>query len=368
MNYSVLVALLLCWLLAGCTPKSEPILIGLAVNLTGTGGTAGEYIREGAMLAVEEVNRRGGVNGRPLKLLVRDDKNSAEGIRQADQELMQEGVVAIIGHSYSDSTLQAYPQVMANGKTLLITGYTATDKLTGRDDLFFRTSVSSSSYSAATVRLLNRRGIRSITLLQDRANFSFSEEIAAGVRQRFDGAVSVVTTDSRGEVNWDSVVRQIQRQKPGAVFLLTEVATSGIAAQKLQSAGYQGDLLATLWAQTPDLIRFGGTAVEGLTILTFIEPDNPRPAYRAFAATIEKRFSKAATARTDRAYELITILAEALGRAPAHTAAELKAALLREPFETLMGTVRFDRFGDVERPIFEVRVADGRFANGGEIK
>ena len=353
---------------AACTQKKEPIKIGLSVNLSGKGGTAGEYIREGAMLAVEEVNSRGGVNGRPLQLLVRDDKNSDDGIRQADQELMQAGVVAIIGHTYSDSTLKAYPLVMANGKTLLFTGYTATDKLTGKDDLFLRTSVSTAAYSRATVKLLQSRRIGSITFLQDRANFSFSEEITAGVSKQFGGRTFSVTTDSKQNINWDEVIGQVLKQKPGAVFLLTEVGTSGIAAQKLRAAGYRGDLLATLWAQTPDLIKFGGEATEGLTILTFIEPDNRRPAYLKFAATIEKRFNKAATARTDRAYELITILAEALKQAPTPTAQELKATLLAGQFETLLGTVRFDRYGDVERPIFAVQVKQGRFVNGGEIR
>ncbi len=368
MNKQLWIFLISLLLLSACSQKKEPILIGLSVNLTGKGGTAGEYIREGAMLAVEEVNSQGGINGRPLKLVVRDDKNNDEGIKQADQELMQAGVVAIIGHTYSDSTLTAYPHIMANNKTLLITGYTATDKLTGKDDLFIRTSVSTSAYSKAAVKLLNARGIRSVTFVQDRANLNFSEEITAGVKQHFTGAVSVVTTDSKGEVNWDSVIRQLLLQKPGAVFFLTEVGSTGIAAQKLRTAGFQCDLLATLWAQTPDLIKFGGDAVEGLTILTFIEPDNPRPEYRKFAATIEKRFNKAATARTDRAYELITLVAEALKKAPAPTALELKKALLSGSYETLMGTVRFDRFGDVERPIFAVQIKNGRFTNGGEIK
>jgi branched-chain amino acid transport system substrate-binding protein len=365
--------LLLCSLLTlhaltACKQKKEPILIGLSVNLTGKGGMAGEYIREGAMLAVEEVNNRGGVNGRPLKLVVRDDTNSTEGIRQADQELMQAGVVAIIGHTYSDSTLKAYPQVMAQGKTLLITGYTATDKLSGKDDLFFRTSVATPAYSEAAVRLLKARGLRSIVIVEDKANASFSEEIARGIKQRFDGEVAAITADSQGEIQWGAIVRSVQQHKPGAVFLLTEVATTGVAAQKLRAAGYHGDLLATLWAQTPDLIRFGGESVEGLTILTFIAQDNPRPAYRRFATTMEKRFGKAATARTDRAYELVTILAAALEKCPTPNAAELKQALLTQPFETLLSTVRFDRFGDVVRPILAVQVTNGSFRTLGEIK
>ena len=109
----------------GCERRSEPIKIGLSINLSGRGGTAGEHIRDGALLAVDEVNNNGGINGRPLLLLVRDDENSDEGIRKADASLVKEGVVAVIGHSYSSNTVKAYPYITSHN-ILMITGYTAT--------------------------------------------------------------------------------------------------------------------------------------------------------------------------------------------------------------------------------------------------
>ena len=62
---------------------------------------------------------------------------------------------------------------------------------------------------------------------------------------------------------------------------------------------------------------------------------------------MQSRLNRAANARSTRAYEAVMILAEALRRSPTPNAEELKAALLDGTFETLMGTVRFDRFGDV---------------------
>jgi len=92
-----------------CNQQQPPIKIGLAINLSGRGGEAGEHIRDGALLAIEDVNNSGGINGRLLELLIRDDQNSDEGIRKADESLINEGVVAIIGHSYSSNTVKAHP-------------------------------------------------------------------------------------------------------------------------------------------------------------------------------------------------------------------------------------------------------------------
>ena len=85
----VSIIILLCF--TSCKqPPQPPIKIGLSVNLSGTGGTAGEHIRDGALLAVDHINTHGGINGRPLELLIRDDENSDDGIQKADESLINE--------------------------------------------------------------------------------------------------------------------------------------------------------------------------------------------------------------------------------------------------------------------------------------
>ncbi|MGD2029666.1 MAG: ABC transporter substrate-binding protein, partial [Desulfobacterales bacterium] len=108
--------------IGACDSKKEPIKIGLVVNLSGRGGTAGEYIREGAMIAADEINKKGGIQGRPISLVIKDDENTVDGIINADKELIAEGVPIIIGHTYSESTLKAYPYVTSRN-TLLFTSY-----------------------------------------------------------------------------------------------------------------------------------------------------------------------------------------------------------------------------------------------------
>lgn len=143
---------------------------------------------------------------------------------------------------------------------------------------------------------------------------------------------------------------------------------TGIAAQKLRKRGFTGPLLATLWAQTPDLPRYGGEAVEGLSLVTYIDPDNDRPEFLRFSELMQQRLNEPANARSTRAYEAVTILAQALRDSPELTVGHLKAQLIAGSFDTLMGSVRFDRYGDVIRPIFEVQVRDGRLMRVGRLK
>ncbi|MFZ5760003.1 MAG: ABC transporter substrate-binding protein [Thermodesulfobacteriota bacterium] len=363
----ICLALLLALFPVACSgPPPEPVKIGLSINLSGRGGSPGEHIRDGAMLAVMESNENGGINGRPLQLLVRDDENSVEGVRRADQGLIDEGVVAIIGHSFSDNTVNAYPLVTSQN-VLLLTGYTATNQLSGKDDLFFRTSVDCILYGKKTAALFRREGIESVAVLMDMANSGFSLDYVEQLRAHFVGTIREARFDSSGRIDWPAMADALLVPAPDAVLLLTEVSMTGIAARTIRGRNYDGPLVATTWAQAPGLLHYGGPAVEGMSLVTFIREDIATPRYHAFAARLQQEFGRPASARSARGYELVEVLVDALRRCETISAAELKKQLAARPYQTVMGKLEFDRSGDVIRPIYEVVVENGRFRTRGEI-
>jgi branched-chain amino acid transport system substrate-binding protein len=341
------------------TEPPAPIRIGLAVNLSGRGGTAGEYVREGTMLAVQEVNRRGGVGGRPLALVIRDDKGTPEGVVRADRELLESGVRVIVGHVTSEATLVAH-EFFQGRDVLLFTPFTATTRLSGLDDMLFRTCVDNAAYGRGMSRLLQQKGAQRVGVLLDNSNASFTEDYVAQTRRHFPGSLVPVAFDPKQPHALDEALQQLLATDSDALVLLTEVSRTGIAAQKLRAAGYAGPLIATLWAQTPDLPRYGGAAAEGMSLLTFIAAEYDNPLFRHFAALVQERLKRPPNARSIRAYEAITILTEGLRASPSGAPADLKRALSEIRFQTLMGEVRFDRFGDVQRPLYEIQVRDGR--------
>jgi branched-chain amino acid transport system substrate-binding protein len=98
---------------------AEPIVIGAALALTGANGYLGESEQRSIQYAVDQVNTKGGVLGRPLKLVVADAvEKPAEGVA-AVQKLLQEKPVAIIGMGVSAQVLAVAPDV-AKAKVLLL--------------------------------------------------------------------------------------------------------------------------------------------------------------------------------------------------------------------------------------------------------
>ncbi len=356
-----LVYLVFVFLLVSCSREKEPIRIGLAINLSGDGGPAAEHIRDGVRLGVEVVNRQGGINGHPLELLVRDDRNDPEDILAVDQDLINHGVPVIMGHSISQNTLVAYPLVTGQD-VLLFTAYTATSELSNRDDLFFRTSVDTTIYGRAMAGLFRQAGITRVNALLDLDNASFSEDYLHQIRKNHRGTINKVSFRSRNEVDWNRITTLLLRDDPQAIVMLANYRQTAIVAQKLRHAGCKVPFYATLWDQSPCLIHIGGSAVEGMRILTFIAPEYDNEQYHEFARLLHRRYLRPPTAKSMRGYEMVQILARAMRSVPYPPSARaLKERLLADTFSTILGEVRFNRYGDVQRPLYVVTVRGERF-------
>ncbi len=357
----VLAALLIC--LSGChlDGKGRQIVVGLSINLSGSSGAPADDIRDGAVLAVKEINSKGGVKGRALRLIVRDDQNTREGVLKADRDLVNSGALVIVGHSYSQNTLTAYPLVTSAGR-LLFTPYTATSSLSGKDDLFFRTSVDNRAYAKAFDRYFTSEGIRSASFLLDISNPSFSWDIFNQIDSLGKYRLRAVEYDHRSHDGLERSVESLLEDSPQAVVLVTEVKSTGIIAQKLRGAGFRGRIMGTLWAYGPRLFLFGGSAVEGMTLVTMLKPGYDSPKYRAFARSFLNEFGRAPNPKAARAYEAMWILRDAMAMVRGDlTPLAIKKALLAGYFKTIMGTVTFDRYGDVARPIYAITVKRGKF-------
>src|SRR3990167_4491213 len=128
-------------LLAACEEQASappPIRLGVIVDVSGPSASLGLAGRNGMQLAVEEANAAGGIQGRPVELLYRDDGFDPQRARQAAAELIAIPVEAALGPMTSLIAEQLAPQFTEAG-ILLMGGTPLSPLLAGRDDQFFRT-------------------------------------------------------------------------------------------------------------------------------------------------------------------------------------------------------------------------------------
>lgn len=108
-TFVALIPILILVLSGGGCDRNEPIKLGFVGGLTGRNSNLGVAGREGALLAVEQANEKGGIKGRQIRLIVKNDEQNSDVALKVDKELIEEGAVAIVGHMTSSMSLAAVP-------------------------------------------------------------------------------------------------------------------------------------------------------------------------------------------------------------------------------------------------------------------
>ena len=175
-------------LLSGACSQKEPILIGFSAGLTGRNAALGVDGRDGALLAVETLNKKGGVKGRTLELVVRDDLSTDKGALAADLELKEAGVVAIVGHMTSETMMAAWSQ-MKDADILYLSPTVSTPQLQGIKDNFYRLIVVN-SYPASQLALhaADSMRLKSVVVFYDADNFAYTNTFVEGFSDQFQKA------------------------------------------------------------------------------------------------------------------------------------------------------------------------------------
>ena len=354
-------------LLAGtlCAADKNPYRLGFVGGLTGRSSDLGIQGRNGVILAVEEINQQGGINGRPLQLITRDDKQDSQTALKVDQELIDEGVIAIIGHMTSAMTEVVLPLINAR-KILMISPTTSANKLTGIDDYFLRViNPNSHLTDLGASHAFEKMKLRRVAAIYDLSNRGYSEEFIANFKsvfERLGGRVISVDTFTTGpDVRFKSLAQELIQTNPDAVLIAAGAIDTAMICQHIRMTGSRIPIFMSGWAQTPDLLRHGGPAVEGIIGTMYQDLDSTAKPFVAFKDKFQIRFgSDGPTFAAIFSYEAVMVLKESLFRNP--DPQQLKEAILKQKtFQGLQGAFEIDSFGDAKRTAYVVTVSNNRF-------
>lgn len=171
--------------LLGCGSPPEPILIGFVGGTSGRVADLGIAGRDAVLLAVELRNQAGGVAGRKVKLLIKDDEQQPEVAERAVRELIDRGVVAIVGPMTSAMAIAVVP-IADEAKVLLMSPTASTDALAGLDDYFFRVNASTLDNASRIARYhLDQHATRRLAVAYDLRNQSYTESWLEGFRATY---------------------------------------------------------------------------------------------------------------------------------------------------------------------------------------
>ena len=366
---------LFCWITAlilsmviiavsGCEKGKKPIKVGFVGCLTGRLSDLGTAGRNGVILAVEEINRKGGIDGRPVELITRDDRQEPEVALRVDRELIDQGVVAIIGHMTSTMTMAALP-LLNREKVVLISPTTSTDELRGIDDYFIRViPPNGAEIDHLTDYAYRVMGVKRIAAVYDLSNRGYTERYVRGFRKRFEalgGRISdLISFTSGKDVSFISLANELEKSGPDGILVVAGALDTAMICQRIRAAGLDVPIISCGWAMTADLLHDGGPAVEGVVFSQLFDRQSRNRIYTEFRRRFAERFGEPPSFAAAHGYEAVMVLFKALSRNP--DPHKLKETILEQHrFQGVQGEFSVDAYGDPQRKRFLVTVQNGRF-------
>ena len=363
MRQLVACLLVLLFLIGGCSPR-EPLRIGFLGGLSGNVADLGEAGRNGAQIAIEEANRAGGINGRQLELIVRDDAQNPEKAIAAADELIAAQVEAIVGPMTSAMAEVVLPLAKDAG-VVLVSPTVSARKFFGRDDNLFLVMSSTQEEARLSASYhFKDSGARRVAAIYDLKNLAYTEswlrEFTVAFQQ-LGGDIFPVAYESSPDANLGTIVRQALNTRPDAVLMITSAVDAARFSQKLRDRHPDILLFTSQWAATDRLIELGGAAVDGMMVHNYYDRDSGSERMTNLRRVYVERFQREPGFAGVAAYDATRAVLDGLTRRRGGESLR-DALLLHGPFSGAENDFSFDRFGDSQRVPHIAVVRDGQFS------
>lgn len=349
----------------------KPMPLGFVAQMTGKQAELGVQERNGVILAVEQINAAGGIDGRMLELVIRDDFGIPEKARTADDELIKAGVVAIIGHATSGQTVEGL-KVTNPAAKVMISPTASTPALSGQDDYFFRVYPTFKDSSRAFAEhILRTEGLKRLAIIYDTDNAAYAGMYRTTFADRFKELGGTVAGEtgfaSSKQPDFEALLKTLQGSDADGLLIVAADIDTALIAQKVRLMNWSIPLFTSAWAQTETLINNGGKAIEGLKLEQSFAATSQAPAFLEFKSRFQARFGQSPSFGAAFGYEAAMVLAEALKNTKGKPD-RLKEELLKiKDFKGLIDNFSLDQFGDVERPFYLSAVENGKFVILGKL-
>ncbi|MFJ8949272.1 ABC transporter substrate-binding protein [Streptomyces sp. NPDC102381] len=327
--------------------SSGPIKIAVVNAQSGQLSSLGDWEYKGAKLAIDEWNKKGGVDGRKIQVKLFDDQGDPTTGTNIARKLDSQGYVAMIGTAESAVTVAMAP-ILQQAKIPNITSGQADALVDVGSPYLFLNGPTSTTYDATLAEyLVKDKGHKKIAMISNNGSFGKGEHDAflkaakdLGVTPVTD---QVVTTDQK---DFSSALTKIRAKKPDVVFIGSEEVEAGLIVKQARDLGITAPFAGAAPQGTPVFIDTAGkAAVEDTIVSSPYLSNDVSAASKKFAAAYQAEYNKAAELHGAKAYDGTNILLTALKTSKGATGQKLADAIRDTRYDGLLGDFEFGENG-----------------------
>ena len=344
---------------------AQDVFIPNIVELSGAGAVSGTNWRDGIILAVEEINAKGGILGRKLRVPHLDTQSDASVARAQVQKVMDDKPYVILGPVFSGSVLVTMNLAQQNEIPEIVGGEAAA--ITQRGNPFvFRTSF---GQQASMPKIANyiRDGLKAKTVAVLWVNNDFGkggrDNFVKEMQSRDIKVVADLSTES-GQVDFAADVVKLKSANADAVFVYTNEEESARFLKEARKQSLKGALIGETTLLSQKVIELAGEAANGVKGHVGLSADAPVPALKEFGEKFKKRFNYANDHNGIKGYTAVYMIkhvTEKMGKFDSKAFADTLRGLTITPDKEpgILMEATWDKNGDIDRASFLGEVVGG---------
>lgn len=350
-------------LLGGCQEGVEVMEIGVLGTMTGANSDLSISGRRGIEIAVNELNEAGGILGKKVELVLKDDTYNSDEALACLKEFQDQGINLVIG-PYTSGMITSNIDAVTDMDLLVMGPTISADELSFRNDHFIRFIASTEEQAIVLVDEIEKMDLDSFLIISDSRNEGFTEALNRNFKMemfvRLGIEVPSITLDPQDEDAVLDMMAQVKDMTPEGIFIIASAEDLATLAQKFYQCGIDTQLFGPLWANTPELLRKGGEAVNGIYVVGGIDPESTSEAFQAFRLEFEERYGEQPTFASRYSYETMMALAQSIELAGSTDPVDVKKTMLEiRSFQGLDDTFELDEYGDNTRAYLLFENVDG---------
>jgi branched-chain amino acid transport system substrate-binding protein len=351
--FALLAAGLLAALLGANTARAaDPLVIGLFGPMTGERSALGVRFREATQMFADDVNAKGGIDGRKLQIRSEDTRGTPRDAAVIAQKFADDpAVLAVIGGQTSTESMAAAP-ILAEAKLAQVAPTASHPDYTKISPYQFRTTPTQTSMVTPHVDMLMKvMGMKNIAIVyfNDDWGTVTNQLVSKGLKAA--GAQVVLSEAMIPEAqDYRPLITKIIAAHADGIFLVSHYAESALFMQQLRQADRSIKVAATDTLNDPQFIALASGAAEGVVMPTPFLPDAPEA--RAFTKEYTAKFGKEPNYYSSYTWDAMLIVTHAM-QALADRHAPITRQAIRDeiadapPIQGVSGTLKYDGSGDL---------------------
>jgi branched-chain amino acid transport system substrate-binding protein len=332
---------------------AETVKVGIVLPLTGSQAKFGEIEKNSFDLALEEINASGGINGKKLELVIKDDTGRPEVGRSVVKKLITKDKVVMIGGGHSSSATYAVAGVCQQNKIPFLVNTGSADKITSSGwDYIYRLNPPVSHYADAITSLLAEKiKPKTVAILYENSLFgtkgakSFSK-----ICKKAGYKVVLKKKYEHGNKDFKPMLIRIKQLNPDIVYMVSYTMDASLLMKqakelkltpKMFIGGAAGFTLSKF-------MKNAGIASEKVISATLWHQVFPFPGAMNYYKKFLKKYKKPAVYHGAQAYSACYVIADVLQRAQSFKNTDIKQALSDTDMMTVFGPVKFTTWGKMK--------------------